>query len=211
MTTKDINRLRLVNQKISGGKFKSPAEVVRWMGAMQAQDYPGALWGVGLRTEESTLAAVEQAIVDREIVRTWPMRGTLHFVPAENVRWMLSLLTPRIVRSAASRHRNLGLDEDIFAKSRTLFEKELQGGKILTRSEMYEMLEQAGISAVGQRGIHILWKLSQEGLLCFGPYKGKQPTFVLLDEWIPGSRPGTFSYMNVPRNDSVLFLHGFMF
>jgi hypothetical protein len=50
---------------------------------------------------------------------------------------------------------------------------------------MYGLLQSARITPKGQRGIHILQRLSQDGILCFGPRKGKQQTFVLLDEWIP--------------------------
>ena len=198
MNLKDIVHLRLVNQRIAGSGFEKPAEVVRWMGAMQAQDYPAALWGVGLRTKDAQIADVEQAIVNREIVRTWPMRGTLHFVPAEDIRWMLKLMTPRIISGMASRHRSLDLNEEIFAKSRKILVREMEGGKILTRGEMREVLERANISAEGQRGNHIFGVLAQEGLLCFGPHRGKphsakatrgkQPTFVLLDEWIAPSK-----------------------
>lgn len=45
-----------------------------------------------------------------------------------------------------------------------------------------------GIAADGQRGVHILGRLAQEGLICFGPRQGKQQTFVLLEEWVPESR-----------------------
>ncbi|MEZ0273456.1 MAG: winged helix DNA-binding domain-containing protein, partial [Roseimicrobium sp.] len=54
--------------------------------------------------------------------------------------------------------------------------------------DLFSVLERNGIVPSGQRGIHILSKLAQEGVLCFGPREGKQPTFVLLDEWIPDSR-----------------------
>lgn len=188
MNIKDIARLRLINQRINGEKFETPAEVVKWMGAMQAQDYPGALWSVGLRTKDATMVDVEKAVSNKEIVRTWPMRGTLHFIPPDDIRWMLKLMTPRIITSAAARHRNLQLDDEIFARSRKILSKALEGGKILTRSEMCEVLERNGIATAGQRGIHIFWVLSQQGLLCYGPHSAKQPTFTLLDEWLPQTK-----------------------
>ena len=143
---------------------------------------------MGLRTAGATETDVTQAIADRTIVRTWPMRGTLHFVASEDVRWLLALLTPRIVASAAGRHRKLELDEAVFARSRKLFIKALEGGKQLARDDMYQVLERGGISTAGQRGYHTLWRLAQEGLLCFASHIGKQPAFALLDEWIPPSK-----------------------
>src|SRR5438105_3389003 len=97
MTNLSIVHRRLHNQLITRHPYNDPAEVVRWLGAVQAQDYPASLWAIGLRTSNATKATIERAIADRAIVRTWPMRGTIHFVPAEDARWMLRLLTPRVV------------------------------------------------------------------------------------------------------------------
>lgn len=155
------------------------------LGAMQAQDYPGALWSIGLRLAGVTRAHVERAIEDRTIVRTWPMRGTLHLVPASDVRWMLRLLTPRVISRTAARYRQLGLTDADFVRGRDLVTEALDGGRVLTRGELFEAIEQGGLAPTGQRGAHILSRLSMDAVLCFGPPRGKQPTFVLLDEWIP--------------------------
>jgi DNA glycosylase AlkZ-like len=113
------------------------------------------------------------------------MRGTLHFVASEDLRWMLAMLIPRVIQRAAGVYKQAGLDNKIFTKSRKIFSRELRGGKQLTRNELYTALERSGISTTNQRGLHILGYLAQEGLICFGPRKGKQQTFVLLDDWIP--------------------------
>jgi hypothetical protein len=178
----------LSNQQIASPGGKTPGDVVAAMGAVQAQDFLGALWAIGLRLPAAMEADIERAIAERTIVRTWPMRGTLHFVAAADVRWMLELLTPRIVAGSAWRHRELELDDTIFSRCRKLFTRALEGGRRLTRDAMYQVLERSRISASGQRGIHVLCRLAQEGLICFGPREGKQPTFVLLDEWVPDSR-----------------------
>jgi len=179
---------RLANQHLSRPVFERPSDVVRHLGAVQAQDYLASLWAVGLRTKGSAEADVERALADREIVRTWPMRGTLHFVPAADARWMLGLLTPRVVARSASRYRQLELDERTFARSGRVFVRALRGGKSLTRAAMYGALESARVSTAGQRGIHILSRLAQDGLICFGAREGKQQTFALLEEWVPESK-----------------------
>jgi hypothetical protein len=184
MVTKLTHR-RLAAQRIAGRNFESPTEVVSWMGAIQAQDYASSLWAIGLRTREATRAAVEQAIVERRIVRTWPMRGTLHFVAAEDVCWMSALMTPRVIAASKARlQREFELDDAVLARCRKVLVKALRDGQPLTRSELYAALERAGIATARQRGIHITGRLAQEGLLCLGPRADKQPTFVLLDEWI---------------------------
>lgn len=179
---------RLRNQRIAGARFDKPGDVVAWMGAVQAQDYLGALWALGLRTKTAREETIERAIADRKVVRTWPMRGTLHFVAPADVRWMLALLTPRVIAGQRGRHRQLELDQAVFDRSRDLLTHALEGGRQLTRDALYEILEAAGISTAGQRGIHILGRLAQDGLLCFGARQGKQQTFALLEEWVPPAR-----------------------
>jgi hypothetical protein len=196
MTIKDLIYNRLINQLISSSGSENPEQVVSSLGAIQAQDYYGSLWAIGLRLKNSTEEGVEKAITERKIVRTWPMRGTLHFVAAEDIRWMLTLFAQRIISGTKSRHKQLELDEKIFNRSKEVFIKNLQGGKQLTRDDMYKLLEKNKISSAGQRGIHILRELALDGLLCFGNRHGKQQTFVLLDEWVPNSK-------NLNREESL--------
>src|SRR6478736_1318340 len=139
MTDSTIARHRLSAQKMINTSFTKPEEVVGWLGAVQAQDFLGSLWAVGQRMKSTTEAVVEQAIADRKIIRTWPMRGTLHFVLPEDVRWMLKLLTPRIFTRAATNYRQAGLDKKIFDKSAKLIERALKNGEVLTRDKLYEI------------------------------------------------------------------------
>lgn len=184
-----LARRRLYTQHVVATRCASPAEVVASLGAVQAQDYAASKWAIGLRLPDATDADIEQAIAARAIVRTWPMRGTLHFVAAADVRWLLALLAPRVVAATAGRHRQLELTADDLARSRDVLERALHGGRRLTRTDVYRTLEAGGISAAGQRGIHIIGHLARQGVLCFGPHDGKQPTIVLLDEWVPPSPP----------------------
>ncbi|HXR64610.1 MAG TPA: winged helix DNA-binding domain-containing protein [Ktedonobacteraceae bacterium] len=184
----DIASQRLLNQHIAGEQFKQPEEVVRWMGAMQAQDYLQALWAIGLRVQSATLATIEQAINAGKILRTWPMRGTLHFVPSEDAQWMLKLSATRMLAGDKRRQKQLEIDETILARTHQLFRDALTGGKRLSRLHMMKLLEDAGISTQGQRGYHLLWYMAQAGLICLGPLENKGQTFVLLNEWAPQAR-----------------------
>ena len=189
MTRAALARTRLSVQRLVGAPFPTVAAAVAWFGAVQAQDYRAALWGIGQRVRGATEADVERAIANRAIVRTWPMRGTLHLVAAADIHWITRLLAPRAIARAAGRHRELGLDARTFARARAVFAKELAGGVTRTRDELYALLANHRISPAGQRGIHILAMLAMQGLVCFGPHRGKQPTFTLLDDWIPPPPP----------------------
>jgi Winged helix DNA-binding domain len=188
MTARDLVNFRLVNQQIAQSQCKTPEQVVALLGAMQAQDYPGALWSISLCLPNATVADIEKAVSDRAIIRTWPMRGTLHFVAAADVRWMLELLAARIVARWAVRHAEFGLDTALFARCEKLLVKALQGGRTVKRGDLLALLERSGISTADFRGHVILWRLAQERVICFGPHQGKQPTFALLDEWTPKAK-----------------------
>ena len=187
LTPDAIGPMRLHSQGVTSrdAADSSPLDVVRRLGALQGQDYAGALWSIGLRSPGATEADVEAAFERRELVRTWPMRGTLHVIPAADARWMLELLTPRVLASTATRRANLALDEDVLERAASVFATALRGGNRLTREEMMAQLEGAGISTAGQRGYHILFHLSMRRLIVFGPRAGTQQTFVLFDEWLP--------------------------
>jgi winged helix DNA-binding protein len=97
---------------------------------------------------------------------------------------LLILLRMSLTQRAVCRE----LNENIFIRSGKQIATVLRGGNRLIRNEMYAILNQAGISTEGQRGIQILCRLAQEALICFGPHKGRQPTFVLLDDWVTSAR-----------------------
>ncbi len=188
MTPADITRFRLANQRISNSSFSTPAEVVSWMGAMQAQDYLMSLWAIGLRTTGCTEADVEAAIEDGSIVRTWTMRRTIHFAAAEDVHWMMSLTKERIIKAYGKNMARLGLDEDHLVKARRVVVEALEKEGCLTRGALKERMEAAGVPVDKSRGVHLLWRIGQEAISCFGPRQGKEYTFVLLDDWVRNRR-----------------------
>ena len=199
MTSNEISRLRLSAQRISATTFTRPDQVVAWLGAVQAQDYLGALWAIGLRLGAARQDDIERALADGDIVRTWPMRGTLHFVAAADARWLTELLAPRAVAKAASRERTLGIDSAVLSRARRVLERSLDGGRRLARPEVYRVLERAKIATGGQRGLHILWRLAHACVICFGPRDGKQQTFVRFDDWLPRA-------IAMPRDEALAAL-----
>jgi hypothetical protein len=189
MKKSTILKQRLLNQHISGVLFKKPEDAVRWMTAVQAQDFLASLWAIGIRVKNSCISDIEESIANKKIVRTWLLRGTLHFVKGEDVRWILDLIAPRIIASNAnSLEKNLQLDSKVFQQSREVIIDALEGGNHLLRKDLYNRLKSSNIPISDLRGLHILHRLALEGIICFGPRRGKQHTFVLLDEWIPKTK-----------------------
>jgi hypothetical protein len=188
MKRESIGVARLFSQQVAAPTFTDPAAVVRWMGAMQAQDYNASLWAVGLRTVSASEEDVVRALAERRIARTWLMRGTLHLCAPEDLRWMLSLCAPRIVQQSQARLRELELDAATLAASAKIVTAALASGQVLARPELLQRLEDSGIATTGQRGYHILSQLAYKQLICFGPYIAKQPSFALIEEWLPAAR-----------------------
>lgn len=181
----ELARLRLVAQRIAGPAAPTPREAVRLLAAMQAQDHPGALLSVALRTAARSRAAVEEAMTAGTIVKSWPMRGTLHLVAAEDLRWMLALLAPRTLAAQAGRRAALGLGEAELDRARQVAAEALGGGRELHRAGLLARWEDAGVATTGQRGYHLILHLAQSGMLCFGPVRDGEPHLVLLSEWVP--------------------------
>jgi hypothetical protein len=184
MTTADLIKMRLLHQQISSTEMAKPREVVEWLGAVQAQDYSGAKWAIASRLAGTTDADLEQAIVDKEIVRTWAMRGTLHFLSPNDIYWMLTLLSPRLEGIMGTHFRKLELDKKTLNKSRKIIEETLIDGKQLTRKEIAEALQKKKIATNDMRITFILLHASYERLICFGPRRGKEYTHTLLEEWV---------------------------
>lgn len=196
---------RMATQGISQPRFRTPRDVVASLGCVQAQDYLGGLWAVGLRAAGATQETVERAISDRAIVRSWPMRGTLHFTAGADLRWILELCAPRVLRLAQKRLKNtFGIDAKLLAAARKTTIKALRDGKALRRDELYQWWEDHGIACDESRGLHLLFSLANEGLVCFGGRQGKQPTIVLLEEWLPQAK-------SLPRDESLGRLAGLYF
>jgi hypothetical protein len=175
-------------QGIGQAVRETPAGVVGRLLALQAQDLPGAKWSVGVRGQPSSMAAVDAALRAGEVVRSWPLRGTLHLVPAEDLGWLLELTADRAIRSAATRRASLGLEEADLERARQAAIAALVGDRSLTRAELLAAFDAAGISPAGQRGYHLLGYLAQTGTLVLGAPRGAQQTFALLDEWVRAPR-----------------------
>ena len=185
MNLTDIAKMRLMSQQIAETKFKTAKDIVNWMGAMQAQDYIMAKWAVGVRLPNSTDQVIESAINNGEIIRTHLLRPTWHFVSADDIYWMLELTAPQIKASLKSRHKELGLSETIFAKSNTIIEKALRGGKHLIREELVNELRKAKIATNDNRASHLMLRAELDRIVCSGATKGGKQTYALLEERVP--------------------------
>jgi hypothetical protein len=75
----------------------------------------------------------------------------------------------------------------------------LRDGRALSRPDTYAALQRGGVSPEGQRGIHIIGHLAQQQVVCHGPRQGRQPTFVLFEDWVRRPR-------DLPREEALATL-----
>ena len=177
--------LRMRSLLLRGDGPPSVAGIVGWFGAMQAQDVNSGLWSFGVRLPGAKLDDVNAALERREAIRTWPMRGTVHFIPPADAHWMLEVMGVRALAGAEKRRQTLGLEAATADRAVEVLGAALTGGKRLTRAECLAALTDGGVAVTGQRGYHLLWYASQQGVTAIAPHVGKEQTFVLLDEWAP--------------------------
>ena len=180
---------RLRNHKLSSPTFKQPDEVVRWFGAVQAQEFRAAKWALALRMRKATNASIEDAFNRGEVIRTHLLRPTWHFVAPDDIRWLLQLTGPRVNQSCGSTFRKYELDAAVFKRSHRALTNALKGEKHLTRSELKAVLNRSGIAADDTvRMAHLLLRAELDAVVCSGPRRGNQFTYALLDERVPAGK-----------------------
>ncbi len=196
MDASEITAARLANLRLSvpGG---DPADVADWCGALQAQDLASGKWSLGVRMPGATESDVDHALAAGTVLRTWPMRGTIHLIHPANAHWMLDLTGRRALNGLQARWDYLGLDKPTVERAAEVLAVALRGMR-LTRAQCLSVLSEAGIDTEGQRAYHLLWYAAQIGVTCIGPNEGTEQTFVLLDDWVKNPR--------TPSRDEALAL-----
>jgi hypothetical protein len=187
MDGRAIVRRRMLAQRLWGPRLDSPEAVVGRLGAVQAQEYPVATWSIGQRADSVTDQDVRRAYADGRILRTHVLRPTWHFVLPADIRWLLQITGPRVQAGSASRYRQLELDTTVFSKTERILDRELAGGRHRTRQELGDAFAAAGIVARGSRLAHIMLHAELEAVVCSGVPRGKQHTYALVDERVPGA------------------------
>jgi hypothetical protein len=188
LTDLRVRQLRLRAQRLHPQQARSITSVAQLLSeicGLQAQDQAAANLAVRARSAALTASDIERArLEERSIVRTWLMRGTLHLVAAEDVRWLLALLGPIFAQAGRRRRAQLGLDDDASAKGVRVIREALAGRGPLTRAEIAYALKQRGIPAEGQATIHLIGLAALQGIVCQGPERNAEPAYILLDDWI---------------------------
>jgi hypothetical protein len=195
----DVLGERIARHGFADRPATTVAQAARLTTALQAQDPQAARLGVRSRAAGVTEADVVHAIdVERSVVRTSLMRATIHLVDADDANWLTALFGPAIARKFQKRWRELGLTPGLLSAAMDVLPEALAGGP-RTRAQVVASLAEVGVvvDTADQAPTHLLLYATTLGLVCRGPDRGREPTFVLLDDWLPDAPAG-------PRGDDAL-------
>ena len=175
-------RWRLRSQRLtgpgSGSDAAGLAAAVAWSGAVQAQDHEPALWSLVRRSGCPPLTVASAAFDAGDFVRTHVLRPTWHLVPPDRLFALLALTGPRLLRSLTTRWRDLGLDLPVLARAADAARAALADRGPLTRAELGGVFERSGVGIEGQRLPHLLMHAELRGVVCSGPMRGREHTYV---------------------------------
>jgi len=191
MTSEEILKQRLHNHQLSTNTYTTPEEIVSHLGAVQSQDFTGAKWAIGQRLAQTTDAVLEEAFADGRILRTHVLRPTWHFVTPEDISWMLELTGPHISRAMSSYNKVLELTPEVYNNSEKIIRQLLDENKEVTRQEIKDALEKKQIKTNVQRLAHLVMQAEIDKVVCSGPRRGKQFTYMLFSDRVPSPHKKT--------------------
>jgi Winged helix DNA-binding domain len=180
---------RLTAQALAGEPLRSPEAVAERLLAVQGQDPRGARLAVRARTSGVSAADVDRALTEeRSLLITWLNRGTLHLVRSEDYPWLHALTTPPLMTSSARRLRQEGVSPEAAERGVETIERALADEGPLTRLQLRQRLERAGVPTANQALVHLLFLATLRGIAVRGPMVGKEHAYVLVRDWLGEQR-----------------------
>lgn len=181
---------RLTAQGLSGTPLKRPVDVAQRLLAVQGQDPRGARLAIRARTAGLTAADVDRELTeDRSLLITWLNRGTLHLVRSEDYSWLHALTTPPLLTSSSRRLSQEGVTPKAVERGVETIERALGEEGSLTRMQLRERLDSAGVRTEGQALIHLLFLTTLRGIAVRGPMAGKEHAYALVRDWLGPQKP----------------------
>jgi hypothetical protein len=175
---------RLASQLLSGRPARDPVAVTERLLAIQAQDLRGAQLAIRARTRGLSAEDLDAAFAERAVVISWLNRFTLHLVCAEDYPWLHALTTPQLVAANARRLGNEGVSPAATEKGIRVIRRALDRDGPLTRRELRERLDGAGVRTQGQALVQVLAAATLQGWIVRGPMSGRDHAFVLVSDWL---------------------------
>ena len=178
-----LARARLVSQGLVVRRWERPVEVATAFGAHQGQDLPGVLASIALRSDGGIEAVVE-ACTRGEIVRGYPMRGTVFLLAAADARWITQLCVDKSLRESERLLKGRGISAGHLERSAEIAAELLAGGP-RSRAELHARWAEAGLSQAQGANYHMTFQHIATGMLCYGPVVDGDQHIALTESWLP--------------------------
>lgn len=175
---------RFCSQALAGPPLKDATAVAKRLLAIQGQDPRGARLAIRARSEGLSAVDVDHALDAGSLLITWLNRGTLHLVRSEDYPWLQVLTTPPLLSSCARRLRQEGISPEQGERAVETIERALAEDGPLTRRQLRERLDVAGVPTQGQALVHLLFLAAVRGAIVRGPMVGKEHAYVLVRDWL---------------------------
>ena len=183
-----MSHLRLVAQGlVEATTAPTPAEAVRRQLAIQGQQVSSVPHAIVSRAARAGRADVEEAFEAGQLVRSWPMRGTVHITTAADHHWLRVALVHRLDAWARRCEESLGIDDALLGRAAGLALAAIADEGPLRRARLLRVWQEGGLMGAGtgagagdgtgaaaQRRRHILVRLQREGVLVQGPRRGHE-------------------------------------
>jgi len=186
VTLGELARARAARQLLHRPRSRRhPADVLRAIAGAQSQEPPSGRLSIRSRHPTLTAADVEHArIEERSILRLWAMRNTAHLIATEDLPWIRPLFAPLMAAFNRRRLAHFGVDDAAQERALSLIAEELDRHGPLTRTQLSDRLDSAGIGVDAERRVHVFPLAVSTGIACIGPGDARA-TLVATGDWLP--------------------------
>lgn len=178
--------IRLLNHQLISPQYSSPHDIVKWMGAMQAQEYRMFRWALGLRMKKPSMEAVKDDFDNGRIIRAHLFRTTWQIVAAEDYRWMLELCRKNNIRAVKGflAYHGVSLTETEYERGNEMILSILQDKEEVTAQEIYSCFRESGMDISRHTASIYIRRAEFDGIVCNGSLSLKENTYTLTDKKI---------------------------
>ena len=178
--------LRLLNQQLVAPQFNDPAEVVRSMGAMQAQEYRMMRWAVEMRTRKPSQRAFKKAYDEGRIIRLHLMRGTWQLVSAEDYRMLIDLCAPKAIAVTKGwmSSNKISIPDDELMKVREVLVQTAADKGSVTKEDFVQALKEKDMQMDDHRLSYHVRMAEFSGTLCSGDLLPMKATYAFAEDKI---------------------------
>lgn len=173
--------IRLLNQQLISPQFSTPTEVVRYMGAMQAQEYRMMRWAVAMRTSKPSIKAFKKAFDEGNIIRLHLMRGTWQLVCAEDYWSMIDLFAPKAIAVTKGwmSSNKIAIPDEELMRVREILVRTAADKRSVTKEDFVQALADRALQMDDHRLSYHIRMAEMAGILCSGDLQPMKTTYAL--------------------------------